>query len=741
MYAKLILRNAKRSAKDYLIYIVTLTLSIGLFYAFLSIASKYYRPDVGAEYNLDLTGDAMQALVLCITSLLVFLVKYVNNFMIRRKQKEFAVQTVIGMEQNTTAWLFFAETLLMGVLSIVLGILLGGLLSQIMNTILLTTYGRAAKISFSLFPDTILITGIFFLIVFCVIGFFNVHYIRKIKVIDMLQADKKTEKDFQKSKWIPGLIIFCVVVSMIAFGQGVINIQTYYDRRLAMPVRIMYWGNIMAPAALLLVVLAYLIFRLAKRPVPLKILVLLLMIFSFPAIYFAMTIVGNTRKYLLPITNDIANAYLFFTGFYLIFIVCSFFYLLSDVISTLKQKSVKIRYKDENLFLFGQILSKLKTTTKTSALICITLALSLVLLILTTALTGWAGGYLEIRSIFDIQVQSQYNNIKEQTDLPKTDYGFLISSLEEKGIAIADECLIQTYFVNREDFYNRHKVDFPVLAVSLSDYNHLRNMLSLESIQLAKDEFVTQWAYTAHEDDISAFLTENQTLSTNGKSLRLADKGYYQANITENLYNSYTDVILILPDEVCSDLLGANISLFINTEQKISYDNAVELETYFNQQMSVADHNTGNETFIRLSTLQVNGTTAAIFIIRTMMTYTAVILLIICFTILSLQQLTDAYDFSYRFDVLRKLGVDDTRMNRLILKQMLIWFGLPVFAAILVAGVIVLYIMQTIYTEVSAYMGMASFLINAGVSMFVLLILFCCYFVSSWILFRRNIPV
>lgn len=181
------------------------------------------------------------------------------------------------------------------------------------------------------------------------------------------------------------------------------------------------------------------------------------------------------------------------------------------------------------------------------------------------------------------------------------------------------------------------------------------------------------------------------------------------------------------------------MGLFINTKQAISYDDARELESYFDTQMSATDNHTGNRTYIRFSTLQINDTTTAIFIMRTMMTYFAIVLLIICFTILSLQQLTDAYDFRYRFDVLRKIGVDDTGINRIILKQMLIWFGLPVFVAILAASVLVVYILQTIYAEVSAYMGMTAFIANAGVSVAVLFILLCCYFVSSWVLFKKSI--
>ena len=52
MYAKLVFRNAKRSVKDYLIYIVTMTICVTLFYAFLSVSSRYYHPDIGSAYDL-----------------------------------------------------------------------------------------------------------------------------------------------------------------------------------------------------------------------------------------------------------------------------------------------------------------------------------------------------------------------------------------------------------------------------------------------------------------------------------------------------------------------------------------------------------------------------------------------------------------------------------------------------------------------------------------------------------------
>ena len=93
---------------------MTLTACISLFYAFLSITSRYYKPDIGAEFNLEVLGDGMLLVILLITMLLVFLVQYVNRFMIRNQQKEFAVQSIMGMEQSMIAGLFFIETLVMG---------------------------------------------------------------------------------------------------------------------------------------------------------------------------------------------------------------------------------------------------------------------------------------------------------------------------------------------------------------------------------------------------------------------------------------------------------------------------------------------------------------------------------------------------------------------------------------------------------------------------------------------------
>ncbi|MDE5867078.1 MAG: ABC transporter permease, partial [Lachnospiraceae bacterium] len=249
MYAKLVFRNAKRSAQDYLIYVVTMTICVMLFYAFLSITSKYYNPDVGTAYDFTLVSDGLKIAICAVTLLLLFLIRYVNNYMLRRKQKEFAIQSVMGMEQKTIAWIFFAETFLMGVVSIIIGIFLGVFCSQFITGMLLSAYGRDYKLSWTFFPDTVILTICFFSFSLLAVGLLNVRTIRRIKIIDMLYADKQNDPHIKKSRYMPVISLFYTIFLLFAAATGISKVYFYSDPRFPVPVHIMFWGNIIAPAA------------------------------------------------------------------------------------------------------------------------------------------------------------------------------------------------------------------------------------------------------------------------------------------------------------------------------------------------------------------------------------------------------------------------------------------------------------------------------------------------------------
>lgn len=65
------------------------------------------------------------------------------------------------------------------------------------------------------------------------------------------------------------------------------------------------------------------------------------------------------NQYYLPLGAGTVNQYLLFVLVDLIFFICALIYLASNFIVVWKEKSPEHRYKGENLFFFGQVISKL----------------------------------------------------------------------------------------------------------------------------------------------------------------------------------------------------------------------------------------------------------------------------------------------------------------------------------------------------------------------------------------------
>ena len=735
MYAKLVLRNAKRSVKDYLIYIVTMTICVTLFYSFLSISSSYYQPNIGSEYDFTMLSDGMKVAICAVTLVLLFLIRFVNNYMLRRRQKEFAIQAVMGMEQRTIGRLFFAETFVMGMISIVIGIFLGVFCSQFITAMLLTSYGKSYELSWTLFPDTVLLTVCFFIISFVVVGMFNTRTIQKTKIIDMLAADRKNDPELKRGRWI---VIAAVLFELFTIWMAVTGVQKiwfYYDSRFALPVKVMFWGNIILPAAALLWSVWWLIRR---KKYGFSKWILGLFICSALNACIATSVPALINQYYLPLGAGTINQYLLFVLVDLIFFICSLIYLASSFIAYWKEKSPEHRYNGENLFFFGQVLSKLNTTSKTMTLISITLVLAMFLFIAAPILTGWASGYLDIRSMYDVQIYTRYNDVYDEKNLPHDDYEIVTEYLTEHGIEADYDCMFSLYLPEKEDFHNRVKYDFPVVAISLSDYNRVREMLGYEPVSLSENEFTTQWQTIATEEERDSFLKENTSVMTDAGELILSGQPYYEEAIGETAYNSYTDVLYVFPDSVCEKLLPVMRNRYITTSESISYENARELEQTFSDEYP-EDTDTGVSYGIRLSTLQINSTKANNFVLQATMLYGAVVLMVICLTILSLQQLLDAGKYKYRFGVLRKLGVEEEKIGRLVLKQLSVWFGLPILVAVIVATVVIAYFIQTVLAEISAYIGFGDLMVQIGMTVGVLVLLLICYFISTWVIFRHSI--
>ena len=102
-----------------------------------------------------------------ITVLLMFLMQYVNHFMIQRRKREFAIQSLLELEQSTIARLFLCGITNNGNFFADCGIGLGGVFSQFITAMLLQMYHKPFEFSFMRFSRYNHFDDSIFLHMFC----------------------------------------------------------------------------------------------------------------------------------------------------------------------------------------------------------------------------------------------------------------------------------------------------------------------------------------------------------------------------------------------------------------------------------------------------------------------------------------------------------------------------------------------------------------------------------------------
>ncbi|MCM1046946.1 MAG: ABC transporter permease [Clostridiales bacterium] len=218
---KLIFHNTRKNIKDYMVYFLTLTIAVSMFYAFNSIQTQPALHELDATKQLlsDQLGILLSALSVIVAVVLAFLILYANQFLLKRRKKELGIYTLLGMEKRKIAGIFAGETLCVGFLSLVCGLALGFLLSQGVSLFSLRLFAvdmGKFKMLFSLsaLKKTV---GCFDLIFFIVI-LFNVRTISGVKLIDLLTAGRKNEALAIKSNAIHILLLALSIVSIILSG-------------------------------------------------------------------------------------------------------------------------------------------------------------------------------------------------------------------------------------------------------------------------------------------------------------------------------------------------------------------------------------------------------------------------------------------------------------------------------------------------------------------------------------------
>ena len=224
---KLIFRNVRKNMQDYMIYFLTLMISVSMFYAFNSIQTQPALQDLDTTKQLlsDQLGILLSALSVVVAIVLAFLILYANQFLLKRRKKELGIYTLLGMEKGKISRIFAGETLCVGTISLVLGLVFGFLLSQGLFLFALRLFAVDMSefqivFSMSALKKTI---GCFALI-FLIVMLFNVRTVSTVKLIDLLTANRKNESMALKNRTAQ-IVLTLLSVSCIIFS-GII-IQRY----------------------------------------------------------------------------------------------------------------------------------------------------------------------------------------------------------------------------------------------------------------------------------------------------------------------------------------------------------------------------------------------------------------------------------------------------------------------------------------------------------------------------------
>ena len=214
----LAIRNIKKSVGDYTVYFLTLILGVAIFYVFNSVGEQsIVREIAGSGYEIiEILLLVLEAVSVVVAFVLGFLIIYANHFLIRRRKKEFGVYMLLGMGKKNISKIIIHETVLIGAFSLVIGLVIGVLVSSFMSIIVGKMFDAdMSAFVFEVSNSAIIKTIINFVVMYLIVIIFHSVTITKYKLIDLLSADKKTEKQVFKNP-----IIAFVVFIFAAIGLG-----------------------------------------------------------------------------------------------------------------------------------------------------------------------------------------------------------------------------------------------------------------------------------------------------------------------------------------------------------------------------------------------------------------------------------------------------------------------------------------------------------------------------------------
>lgn len=677
MYYKLALRNVKKSFKDYLIYFLTLTFSVCLFYTFNSFQSQQAVMQMNESQNMmvDQLSILMNFLSIFVAIVLAFLILYANNFLIRRRKKELAIYTLLGMPRRKISKILVYETLTIGLISLISGMILGLILSQILTAVTANMFSVPLDYHFVFSTTGTIMTLLAFSIIFIITMLFNTVVLNRYKLIDLMNADKKNDELKIKKLWV-SIIIF--ILALICLGWA------YYA---ALHNGVEAFG-ILGPI-ILAGSIGTLLFFLSLAGF------LLTIVKSNKRIYFK-----NLNCFILRQINSNINS-----NFISMSIVCIMLLLSIGALST-------------GLSLNNTINSTIKNSTPYDF-----------------SVIAEYGYYPNgsLRNEEDNLLQDAIKKLDLNEDYIKNQ-SFITTYYAD--IQLNDSSLL----ANVTDKNTRSLLELNsntnITIIPLSSYNKILEKQDYEPLSLNFDEV---YLYTDAEmisKGINQILKAKPEITLYNHKVKINNDSYENISVaTSSSINNYI-LAMVVPDEIIPENADKHEIIWnVDTTNSIT---DLEFANYFMDILPGGSENASTEEFpgFYYSTKQdIYDVNKGMSVILTYIgIYLGTVFMIASAVILALQQLSQANDNKKRYMILNKLGTEPKMINHSILLQIAIYFMMPLALAIIhsIVGI------QTVNVLVTSF-GRSDILMSSSITAAIIILVYGSYFLITYLGYKNII--
>lgn len=642
MLFKLSIKNMKKSFKDYTIYFLTLVLGVAIFYMFNSLDSQQAMLEVSQSTRdiIKLMISLLGMVSIFIAIVLGFLIVYANNFLINRRKREFGIYMTLGMGRGQISKIILIETILIGIISLIVGILIGIFASQFMSILVAKLFeADMSEFKFVFSKEACIKTCIYFAVMYLAVIIFNTITISKYKLINLLTAVKKNEKVKIKNPVI-SIIIFLISAIILGYAYYLVT-GGIYELNTA--------DKALKPIVMGIVGTIGVFWSLSGF--------ILRVIQSRKKIYLK----GTNMFVLRQLNNKINTTVISMT------VICLMLFMTISVLSSSLSIQTSLDSELEEMTPVDVNLYKAANLPESYE----------------NPYTG------EIEYYTDEQREDSKMPVSYTLQTNGYDMNKLKDVVEIPIYAIPQ----WTWEYSLGNYYETAKIQFPALAygtsemiVKVSDYNKIANIYSQEQYTLNNDEYIVLCDFDNMKEIRNSALKESSNIEINGKTYHAKYDECKSGFIEISTSHTNTGIILVpdnfdLKEEWKEEyFLAANFNCETEEEKvELNKDFADGNSNYLIENLSEKGIELDGMTKISIMEASKGLTTIIIFIAI----YLGITFLIASAAILALKQLTESSDNKQRYTILRKIGCDEKMINKALFMQIFIFFMLPLVFAII----------------------------------------------------------